>query len=237
MEDTYKSTKQHLDALLKHQEITCDLLWARFPPNALVYTTCRGTKKPQCVRFDFGEEKKLRSGLVYYSMHCRYLDFDGKTFGDVSTEVAIFKFRGAEPIQNLAGYPLQYHPARSELTAGLVDCGRKFIALIGGSHRHCRGTAFYMQDDIAIQVSVDSRVMIDPAFFRKINPNYSRPQVSEKRETKSSLIVFSDDDSTKRMGEVTSNGRKPTELTNDELLICCPTVAGFSLDDMLWCNE
>jgi hypothetical protein len=87
---------------------------------------------------------------------------------------------GAEPIRNLGSYPLQYHQSRSELTAGRVECGRKFISLMGGSHRHCCGSAFYMQDDIAIQVSVDSRVMIDPAFFRKINPNYSRPQVSEK---------------------------------------------------------
>src|SRR5271156_4337306 len=59
--------------------------------------------------------------------------------------------------------------------------------------------------------------------LRKINPNYSRPQVSEKREKKSSLFVFGEDDSTKRIDEVTSNGKKPAELTNDELLICCPT--------------
>jgi hypothetical protein len=170
-------------------------------------------------------------------MHCRYLDFDGKTFGDISTELAIFKFRGAEPIRNLGSYPLQYHQSRSELTAGLVECGRKFISLMGGSHRHCCVSALYMQDDIAIRVPVDSRVIIDPAFFRKINPNYSRPQVSEKRERKSALFVFGEDDSTKRIDEVTSNGKKPTELTNDELLICCPTVASFSLDDKLWCNE
>jgi hypothetical protein len=74
---------------------------------------------------------------------------------------------------------------------------------MGGSHRRCCGFAFYMQDDIVIQVSVDSRVMIDLAFFRKINPNYSRPQVSEKREKKSSLFAFGEDDSTKHIDEVT----------------------------------
>lgn len=113
MKVAYKPTKAHLTKLLKYQEISYDLLWALFPPNALVYTCCRGTKKPQCVRYDFGHEKKLENGTVYFSLKCRYLDYDGNIFGDVSTEFAILKFRGTESIPNLSCFPVRYYPDRS----------------------------------------------------------------------------------------------------------------------------
>ena len=35
--------------------------------------------------------------------------------------------------------------------------------------------AFYMREGEAITVSVDSRVMLNAALFRKMNPNYTRP--------------------------------------------------------------
>ena len=57
----YVSTTQRLLPLLKHGEITYDLLWALFKPNTPVYTTCFGTKKPRCVTYDSGEEKINRS--------------------------------------------------------------------------------------------------------------------------------------------------------------------------------
>ena len=41
-------------------------------------------------------------------------------------------------------------------------------------------------------------------------------------------------DSTTSTDEVISNGKKPSELQEDELLTCCPTVPGFSFSDRLW---
>jgi hypothetical protein len=34
--------------------------------------------------------------------------------------------------------------------------------------------------------------------------------------------------------QVKSNGVEPAELTEDDLLICCPTVLGFSFGEKLW---
>jgi hypothetical protein len=110
IEKTYSSTTKQVATLLKHHEITYDLLWSLFKPNMIMYTTCIGTKKPRCVKYDFGEEKKLSNGIIYYSMQCCYLDFDGKTFGEVSTELPIFKFRGTRRIETLPTFPLQFHP-------------------------------------------------------------------------------------------------------------------------------
>ena len=234
MEKIYASTKRHLNDLLSHQEITYNLLWAIFPPNTLVNTTCPGTKKPQCVRYDFGQEKRLPDGSCYFSLSCRYFDFDGQNLGDVSMELAIYKFRGAERIENLPNFPLQYHSARSEITARLRKCGQKFASLCGTHHQHCRGAAFFMQDNKPIQVSVDGRIMVDAMFFREINPNYTRPHGIETRKPESSLLDMRKKESTLSTVTVTSIPRKASELKEEELLICCPTVPGFSFGDKLW---
>jgi len=37
-----------------------------------------------------------------------------------------------------------------------------------------------------------------------------------------------------KLNKVKSNGKEPTELKNNNLLICSPTVLGFSLNNKFW---
>jgi hypothetical protein len=230
----YKPTSQDLLPLLDHGEITYDLLPLLFKPNTLVYTICFGTKKPRCVIYDLAEEKVDRSEEKYLSMACRYLDFDGKTFGKASINLAIPKFRGTKRIHTLRAFPLKYHQDENQVKADIVECGRKFVTLMDVHLVHCRGKAFYMDNGDVVRLSIDSRVMIDPDFFWKMNPNYSRPRTD--------LDVTRPNRSGPPSGpppgygpyQVKSNGVEPAELTEDDLLICCPTVLGFSFGEKLW---
>jgi len=235
---TYKSTAQRLYSLLENNEITYDLLWALFKPNSMVYTTCFGTRKPRCVMYDDGEEKETDYGVKYYNMECRYLDYGGQVFGETSIDLAIVKFRGKKRISTLKAFPLQYHPDKNGMTVQLLECGRKFVSMLGAHHRHCRGTAFYMKDGVAVKVSVDSRVMLDAAFFRKMNPNYTRPQPDELVEKKTGkdgcFEIFSESSSQRSLDQIKDNGLEPTKIDDKDLLICCPTVPGFGLGDKLW---
>jgi hypothetical protein len=100
-------------------EIPYDLLWALFKPNMFVYTTCPGTKKPRCIKYDFGEERTTSNEVVYFHIRGRYVDFDRKIFGEITLDTGILKFRRSKPINSLDVFPLQYHDnvdqARSEL--------------------------------------------------------------------------------------------------------------------------
>jgi hypothetical protein len=82
--------------------------------------------------------------------------------------------------------------------------------------------------------------MVDAVFFRKMNPNYSRPRIIESAKQDSSNITYirlgGEDNSTNKTDKITSSGKEPTELEEHELIICCPTVPGFSFSDKLWCN-
>lgn len=56
IESTFQATEIYLYALLEKREITYDMLWALFKPNAEVYTTCRGTDASRCVLYNHCEE-------------------------------------------------------------------------------------------------------------------------------------------------------------------------------------
>ncbi|KAG4427614.1 hypothetical protein IFR05_016902 [Cadophora sp. M221] len=223
IKEIYMPTTQRLLPLLKHGEITYDLLPMLFKPNTTVYTTCLGTRKPRCVTYDSGEEKTSKSKAKYFSMDCRYFDFDGKTFGKTSTTLIISNFRGTKRINTLEAFPLKHHRDEIRVKSELIECGRKFVSLIGTHHCYSGGEAFFMDDGDLIRVTVDSRIMIDADFFWKMNPNYSRPR-ADLAET-----GWRPPGSHRVKG-----GVELADLKEDELLICCPTVLGFSLGEKLW---
>jgi hypothetical protein len=233
--ESYTATSQRLTPLLEHGEINYDLLPFLFKPNDPVYTTCFGTGKPRCVKYDAGEEKTKSSGEKFYRLDCRYFDFDGKIFGEVSTSVDIPKFRGCVCINTLKAFPLLYHSASSRIRAELIDCGRRYLSLCGMHHRHCCGNAFFVDKDQTVKVSVDSRVMVDAAFFREMNPNYARPKVDGSTSTISCIDFFGcSSTSTESTEKVRCADVEPNELEPADLLFCCPTVPGFSFTDKLW---
>jgi len=235
---TYASTTKSLTALLEDHEITYDHLWALFKPNALVYTICSGTGKPRCVKYKSGEAKTMDNGLEYFHLECHYLDFDGKVFGETAIELAITRFRGTKRISSLDAFPLEYHPNKNDAKAHLLECGRKFMSLMGVHHRQYRGDAFFMRKGKPIKVPVNSRVMIDAIYFREANPNYAKPRVNGSTEQDLSswgwITFATDNHSTSRYDQVRSNGKSPDDVTDDDLIICSPTVPGFTYGNKLW---
>ena len=232
----YQTTTESLTPLLENNEITYALLWALFKPNDIIYTTCFGTGNQRCVIFDHGEEKTTVDGSKYHCLECRYLDFNGTTFGEALTHISIPKFRGTKRINTLKAFPLQYHQDTRTVKAELIECGRKFISLMGAHHRHCRGEAFIMEKDGPVQFSLNYRIIVDAAFFRTNNPNYSRPRIEERADTRSdeSTILYSEPSSETKIDQVKSTDLEPTEMQERDLLICCPTVPGFSLGLKTW---
>lgn len=122
------------------------------------------------------------------------------------------KFRGKKRISTLAAF-LQYHSDEKEMRTDLVECGRKFVFMLGAYYYHCRDMAFYMKDREAVTVSVDS-VMLDAAFFRKMNPNYTKPQPNEllRNETERNRYFeyYSESSSEGSPDRIKGNGVEPT---------------------------
>jgi hypothetical protein len=54
----------------------------------------------------------------------------------------------------------------------LIQRGMKFVALQGMNYRLQKGIAYMKHKNSVIRFNINGRVMIDPAIFRRINPNY-----------------------------------------------------------------
>jgi hypothetical protein len=54
----------------------------------------------------------------------------------------------------------------------LIERGMKFVALQGMNYRLQKGIAYMKHKNNIIRFIINGRVMIDPAIFRRINPNY-----------------------------------------------------------------
>ena len=227
----YASTTDRLIPLLKNGEVIYELLWALFKPNTIIYTSCLDTEKSLCFRFDMGEEKTTATGITYFHMECRYLDSDGAVFGEVSVALGIAKFAGVKRIVTLAAFPLAYHPRRSEIKTSLVERGRRFVSLLGVHHLQYCGNAFFTEKGEVVKVPIKGRIIVDAAFFRENNPNYVRPRISgltEKRSLDDGWFSFEPEN------EVKNNGREPSKMTEEDLLLCSPTVRGWSFGNKLW---
>lgn len=109
---------------------------------------------------------------------------------------------------------------------------------MGVHHRQYRGDAFYVRKGKPIKLPVNCRIMVDAAYFQEADPNYTRPRINRSEHENSSNNAFnlfeSNDRSTSQSDQVKSNGRDPADMTEDDLILCSPTVPGFSYGNKLW---
>lgn len=235
LDNYFTSTRKSLIPLVEHFEITYELLWALFRPNALLYTTCPGSEQSRCLIFDSGKEKWVSPEEKQFELQCRYFGYNGKSFGEVTTFFYIPRFNGVKSIASLNIFPLQYHESKTEITRNLVEQGRRFTTLMGSHHCNYKGLAYIQQAAGPFQFTVEGRIMIDAASFKEINPNYGSQCVARK-SSDAIVYILTDQNSDMKQDQkgVSSKVLVPSEMRDEELLLCSPTVLGFSLSKRLW---
>lgn len=174
LDEDYTSVRKALKPMLKAGTITYDLVWALFKPNTIAYTPTYGNKDdPRCFRVDFSYEyESWLTQAKSLVVDGRYLEYDGKSFGLGDHQVQIQAFKGHKKITSLSAYPLKYHKDPEGIKKQLIDRGMKFVALQGMNYRLQKGIAYMKHKNSVVRFNINGRVMIDPAIFRRINPNY-----------------------------------------------------------------
>jgi hypothetical protein len=174
LDEDYTSVRKALKPMLKAGTITYDLVWALFKPNTIAFTPTYGNKDdPRCFRVDFSYEyESWLTQAKSLVVDGRYLEYDGKAFGLGDHQVQIQAFKGHKKITSLSAYPLKYHKDSEGIKKQLIDRGMKFVALQGMNYRLQKGIAYMKHKNSVVRFNISGRVMIDPAIFRRINPNY-----------------------------------------------------------------
>ncbi|GJN79242.1 hypothetical protein PLIIFM63780_002755 [Purpureocillium lilacinum] len=198
LDKDYAKVKESLYPMLESGVITFDLLWALWKPNTIVYGTAYGnTEDPRAFKVGMAYRQTSLMRGEFYLVEGKYLDFDGKRFGYGSVTQDIPEFQGACKITSLPCFPLKYHKDEALIREKLIARGRKFVALDGVHFKSYSGIAYQKRKKNSVmRFSIhQSRVMVDPAIFRRINPNYVVSTVRPKDHDILSDDGLSSDDS------------------------------------------
>jgi ATPase family associated with various cellular activities (AAA) len=192
LDEDYEETKKRLYPMLDAGNITFDLLWALFKPNTIAISSTYGSwDDPRCFKVDFANKESSFIKGEWYCIEGRYLEYDGKSFGLGDFELNIEQFQGPRKITSLPTYPLKYHKDPEGVSKQLVERGKRFVELAGMNYRFHKGLAFHKKKKTVLRFNINGRIMIDPAIFRRINPNYPISVIKPKDQDD----LFSDDDS------------------------------------------
>ena len=239
----FEDTIKDLPKLLERGEITFDILWALLPPLTLIYSVDNASEEPQCTLLDSYKQRDIE-GEKFWLLKVHHINHDGKSLGEVPDTLVVSEFPGVKSIQDLEAFPLKYHDDMEGVRSTLVERGRLFATLPKIHHCAYSGLAHVKQERGKIlKFTVKGRLIVDPLSFREHNPNYSRPEFQKANHHAPRVMpdprlgwpidpMYGDGDYDHRSR--TKRSLKKENLSDDDLLICNPTVLGFSLERRIW---
>ncbi|KAI7539989.1 hypothetical protein KC331_g9427 [Hortaea werneckii] len=173
IDEDYAEIKKTLYPLLAAGNITFDLMWALFKPNEIAVTSCYGTwDEPRCFKVEYATKCQSMQRGEWYCVEGKYLEYDGKGFGYGDFEVDVDGFKGPRKISSLATYPLKYHRDAEGVRKKIIARGEQFVSMEGMQYQFHKGLAFMKKKKQIAKININGRIMVDPATFRRINPNY-----------------------------------------------------------------
>ncbi|KAF2460303.1 P-loop containing nucleoside triphosphate hydrolase protein [Lineolata rhizophorae] len=155
--------------MLAHNVIVFDYLWTIFEPGTVVYSLVDGQERMYRV-VSYRYEKNPGSPPTAFSLSCKYVEWDGFSFGYGSAQVQISKFDGTKTITDLSVYPAAFYPQYEELAERLCARGRKFAQLCGFNYKAYKGIVVQSPNsNVQNKHNVDSRIVIDAEMYDRFS--------------------------------------------------------------------
>ena len=123
------------DDLVSQGLVTYEYLWALFEPGGEVYS--RVDDRDRLFTLE-----RTQYDETCFILNCKYVDFDGGSFGYVSTSLVIYDFEGVVPIHELDVLPIDVHADRTCLYEELLRRGRTVEKTTGVQYNSYTG--FYI---------------------------------------------------------------------------------------------
>jgi len=194
----YRLTLAKIKRLTDHGEITFDLLYSILVPGEIMVATCSITGLPRLFHLASWTRVAIE-GKPMYQLNLESVDLVDRPLtkdvivGRVQSTVFLKAVRGTVRIDSFDAYPLKFHQNEKAVREAVMKRGNKWVSLIGLHHMQYDGLAALKCGDKFLRHSVGllslfvylyvepmhpqvkSRIMVDRATFRRLNPNYVFP--------------------------------------------------------------
>ena len=183
-----------------------------------------------------------QAGPPALNLSVRYVDFDGDDLGTRDTSLSVYAFEGAEKIDELEAYPINFHYDPDAVKAQLIARGKRFEEHAGMHFRSYEGIALESAGRCMNRYNIDGRVVVDTKTFHRMNANLafsvSAYKSEEEKRAKRRRVNRddSDDEDTNRdtSGLLPGKKFKLDPLTDEQRLMTNATVRGFSFSEKRW---
>lgn len=246
-------TKEHLEILMKaikpelegtlatrdlcieRDSIMFHQLWMIFEPGSLAFAV---KDKSECAYIITKAEIMKNDRGCWFVIECALTDWDGDTYGNSESTLAITIYSGSRKISELEVIPLSIHKRKTDIMEGLLKRGTRFQELAAVKCMVYKGTAIDRRNPSEPRkLYVDGRIVIDSESYVRFNPgenvtitpvkatgeSYEEPDYW--RRFRQSINFHSFDKKEVSKKEI---------LTEEQSLTCRHLVRGFSLKKKLW---
>ncbi len=141
-------------------------------------------------------------------------------FGKVSTTLEIGKFQKTKRVNRLEIFLLEFYTYRKEIREYFVRYNRQFVSFTSQHYvRYC-SNIFYIEKSEYVEVSVNSRIIIDIIFFRKINSNYIRLYINKLTRSSSLINIYIFFSNNIKAEKIKINNLNTIAISESDLIIC-----------------
>ena len=245
LQNELKDVISALGDYVKNEVITYEHIWTLFQPAATIFAE------------QFGRPIALKLEQGNYGEHSRYgqcfiikaerLDWDGSRFGFDTVQQVILPFGGTRPITKLDVYPFEFHPDHERIKSQLLERGRVFHTLAGYHFKSYNGQAIETGMMGSSLVSVDGRIVVDAYAYSKYGNDSTRTLKSVQKRAALQDVQGDADEDGGFVGEsdptyyteddlegMAAERENKEELTEEKLILCTPTIKGYSLKAKKW---
>jgi hypothetical protein len=219
--EDYSSTQTTLSSLSEHDEITFDLLWTVFPPNAAVYTKNNLLQEHQICKLQKGEYGRTETGARFFDLTVKFITHDGTKLGWASQKIRIGLFDGANKVYNLPVVPLNLLPTKDVVCTELNKRGKKYVEMLEAP----RGT---YQEYVGAVVSENRDVCVEDEYKKVIIHVSGRVMIDSK-------TMVQQNEYTGLLKPTVENEMEVGTLTEDDFLYCNHGIGGFNFRQKKWC--
>ncbi|KAI0977144.1 hypothetical protein F4678DRAFT_455288 [Xylaria arbuscula] len=214
-------------------------IWTIFKPECLLYTTYHDI--PVAVRLVSTNYMHPMYGSHKFKVTYERLVWDGKQFGWATSTTSIPYFKGTMHINDLQCYPLSFHPDEERLMGEFLARGRQVVSFTGYHIKQYKGMTIGTTSrgsEYKSWMRNDERIVIDDSVCRasitrsQLNlrplevPSTSFDVKAENTGDAQQTDDSSDDDEWYHRNSF--NLRKPHHLYKEHLVLCTPTIRGYS---------
>ncbi|KAK5127414.1 hypothetical protein LTR85_006753 [Meristemomyces frigidus] len=237
IKEEFKETIEESDNLRDQGLMSYQHLWTIFKPGCTIYAPV------------FGQPRAFTLGSYAYecgdnpglNLQVEFVDFDGEDLGTRNMTRKVSAFNGAERINELSAFPIEWHHDPDTVKAELIARGRRWEQH-AGMHFCCyTGVALEYTPCGISRYNTDGRVVVDVKTYHRLNANYAfnvEPFKSDEDKLSKRRNIngndYDEEDNVETMDLVPEEKLELDPLTDEQLLLTNSMVRGFSFAEKRW---